>query len=147
MKANFRIFLEHPILGVGKDLSTAYAYDKYTQSELQLGEIARWNYMYKKEGPLGKNVLKSAFCEYIQRLAETGLVGLAVFLAPFFYVILFIIIKIKQLSRSNSKVNYICILVSLIASLVAGFNVGLEIVYCVWVLLGISFALFLDNRM
>ncbi len=140
MKANFRVFLEHPVLGVGSGLQSAYTANSYTEYEANLGEIKRWLEAYKNNGPFGKDVLQSGFNEYVDRLAQTGILGTVAFLAPFLYVI---VRMLKELFRveGHRKIDIGFMLISLISLLVSGINVGLHIVYCVWVILGLSYVI------
>lgn len=142
MKAGMRVFYDNPVLGVGRDLLSAYSVYKYNEIEKKDLEISRWIEMYNKEGPFGKNVLKNAFCEYITRLAETGVVGTFLFVFPFFLALFYLF----KLYFSSYSIDSITVIVALVSTIVSGFNVSLNIVWVIWPILAFAFIL-LRNEM
>lgn len=145
MKANFRVFLEHPIFGVGSGLQSAYAANSYTEFEANLGEIKRWIAAYKKNGPFGKDVLQSGFNEYVDRLAQTGILGTIAFFLPFISVLI-TLLRIMFKVDEKKKIDIGFILMTLVCLLVSGFNVGLHIVYCIWCVLSIAYVIANENK-
>ena len=140
MKANFRVFLENPIFGVGSGLQSAYAANSYTEYESNLSEIERWITAYKNNGPFGKDVLHSGFNEYVDRLAQTGILGATAFFLPFLYVLFKLVKNILNVDESK-KIDMGFMLLTLISLLVSGLNVGLHIVYCIWTILGLAYVI------
>lgn len=134
MKANLRVFEENILFGVGKNLSPAYAFKKYNEDEKTNPEIARWIKMYNKEGPFGKDVLNNAFCEYITRLVETGLLGTFIYILPFIFTLYNLIIKINDIK----SLDCIVLFTALIGALVSGFNVSLNLVWIIWIITACS---------
>lgn len=85
VKATFAIAQAHIFTGVGKGLKSAYMPDYIDSEFAENGEIKLWTkYM------LDQGVLKSSFPNlnhYVDIFAESGLVGLFLFLMPIIYVV------------------------------------------------------------
>lgn len=78
MEADFKIGLSHPLLGVGKGLRNAYIPDYFSEKAFQDSEVKMWFRFREKLG-----LMKFSFPmlgEYTGRFAETGLLGLIIFL-------------------------------------------------------------------
>lgn len=143
IKTNLRIAAQHPVLGVGTGLGTAYMIDNYTETEKSNREVAMWIKNTKKYGVFasGKG-LGSAMNEFITRLAQNGIVGLGVYLLPFVYVIYYLLkIGIKT---NNIDANMLAVI--LISILVSGCNGSVNVIYSIWIFLGISFAMICDRN-
>lgn len=85
MEAEFRIGLDHPVLGVGYSLRQAYIPDYLPEEAFSNHEIQGWLDFQKENG-----IMKSKFPplgDYFVRFAETGLLGLIMFLLPAIYVL------------------------------------------------------------
>ena len=103
-------------------------------------EINDWLYNQKKEG-----ILKAVFPslgEYSTRFAETGCLGLLIFLFP----TIILLIKLRKIIHNDKmcyckRLMYIFYSISFIAIFMAGFGDGLNITYCYWVLLGLGYAM------
>lgn len=137
IKSNLRIASNHIFLGVGKGLTGAYVNDNFTEEEKQNKEINMWVTNQKKEGVLRYGL--GAMNEYVGRFAETGIIGLAIFLFPFIYVVLELLKKLKS-SRDDEQVKILMLLTSLIGVMVAGMNGSLNIFYGTWIILGLCYA-------
>ena len=84
MIADLRIGLDHPILGVGIGLRNAYIPEYLPDKEHLSNETKMWIKNQKKKG-----IMKSGFPklgEYTSRFAETGLIGVVLFLIPPIYI-------------------------------------------------------------
>lgn len=93
MKAHLRVFLEHPLFGVGHDLKDGYVRDRLVQEDLHNEEIRNITKSFNEKGPLGPASYGNVN-HYIYILVNTGLVGLGLYLFPFGYV-LYKVIKLK----------------------------------------------------
>ncbi len=135
MAADFRIGLDHPVLGVGKGLRSSYMPDYFSEKALRNGEVKMWMDFRKKMG-----VIRSGFPnlgEYTSRFSETGLIGLGVFLAP---VIVLLYGLYKKIRESEERFFYIVLGVTICGVLASGIGDGLNITYGYWLLLGLAFA-------
>lgn len=140
LKSNLRIAADHPVLGVGQGLLSAYIVDYYTEDEKKNIEVNMWIKQQKEKGVFSSgNSIGSAMNEYVTRLAQTGIVGLSVFLFPFIWVMKELFSLYKQ-CENNKQIDILLILFSLISSLVAGCNGSVTVIYGTWILLGIAFA-------
>lgn len=81
----------------------------------------------------------NAMNEYVTRLSQTGILGLSVFLLPFIWVIVKLFALYRQ-CENDKQVDILLILFALISSLIAGCNGSLNIIYGIWILLGLAFA-------
>ena len=138
--ANLRIGLNYPLMGVGSNLRHAYITEYLPSMSKNSNEINDWLYNQKKEG-----ILKAVFPslgEYSTRFAETGCLGLLIFLFP----TIILLIKLRKIIHNDKmcyckRLMYIFYSISFIAIFMAGFGDGLNITYCYWVLLGLGYAM------
>lgn len=140
LKSNMRIVADHPLLGIGPGLASAYIADYYTDDEKKNGEVSLWIKNQKERGifAIGYS-MGNAMNEYVTRLSQTGIVGLSVFLFPFIWVIVKLFGLYKQ-CKNDKQIDILLVLFSLISSLVVGCNGSLNVIYGTWILLGIAFA-------
>lgn len=138
MEADFRIGLDHPILGVGRGLRNGYIPHYLSEKGKQNGEVKMWLEYREKLG-----ILKSGFPslgEYTVRFGETGILGLLLFLAPVLFLFFSMIKKIKD-DTFQYKLEYEMFLISLLGIMATGIGDTLNITYCYWVLLGLGYAM------
>ena len=97
-------------------------------------EIAYTRFFTKKSGFPKLN-------EYASLFAETGIIGLVVFLLPGLYLLS----KLKTIILSKNifvnKLPFIMFAISLLGVLASGFSAVLNAFYCYWVLLGLGYAM------
>lgn len=143
IKTNLRIAAQHPLLGVGTGLGTAYMIDNYDDDEKSNGEVAMWIKNTKKYGIFasGKGI-GSAMNEFITRLAQNGVVGLSVYLCPFIIAIY----KLLRIGIKEKNIDAKMLAVILISILVSGCNGSVNIIYSIWIFLGISYAMVYDKK-
>lgn len=138
LKVNLRIFQENPMLGVGKGLAQCYMLDKYTKDEKENREVGDWINRTQKYGVFASGQGQpDAMNEWVSRLAETGIIGVCVFIAPF----IFILYKLFQKYLVESKMDTGFLITTIIGSLVAGCNLSLNIFYGIWIFLGLGYAM------
>ena len=141
MEADFKIGLDHPLLGVGKGLRSSYMPDYFSQKALQNGEVKMWLHFREKLG-----IMRSGFPtlgEYTSRFAESGILGLGIFLLPIFVLMRKLY---KKLKTSTDKMPYIIFTVSFCGILASGIGDTLNITYCYWFLLGLGYAMCFDEQ-
>ena len=136
IKAHFRIGMEHPILGTGTGLNDLYTKNYFNEAEKRNTEVQMWINNQQKSGVLRYPI--GAMNEYLERFSANGLVGLLVFLYPFFWLI-HRIIKLLRTQVYSEKV--IMLFIAIISSLVAGANGSLNVYCVVWLLLGLGYAM------
>lgn len=144
IKSNLRIGMDNIFFGVGKGLTGAYVSDNFTEKEKQNKEVKMWVTNQKKEGVLRYGL--GAMNEYVGRFAETGIIGLIVFLCPFFYI-LYKLFKSLKPSQNNIQIKILLLLTSLIGVMVAGMNGSLNIFYSTWIVLGLCYAAMFNKKL
>lgn len=134
IKSAFRVGLDHPILGVGRGLTAAYMTDYFTDDEKKVGEVKRRIQRQKDIGILTAGM--PILCEYVQRFAESGLVGVIIYFMPLIYLMHSIFRKMKTLQP-----EYLFYGISLTGILASGFSLGFTGTYYYWILLGLGYAM------
>lgn len=140
MEADFKIGLAHPLIGVGKGLRSSYMPDYFSEKAFQNGEVKMWLSFREKLG-----IMRSGFPrlgEYTTRFAESGILGLGIFLLP---IVILLRKLYRKLKMSKDKMPYIAFTVSFCGILAAGIGDSLNITYCYWLLLGLGYAMCFDN--
>lgn len=144
LKAHFRTGMEHPFLGVGRGLASAYVHDHFTAEESENMEVAKWIRDEDEHGPMASGYsIPNALNEFVSRFSSTGVLGVVIFFFPFAYVTICLLRK----WRKNSELTAMFITLALISSVVAGCNGNINVFYSVWLLLGIDYAIvFSDTK-
>jgi hypothetical protein len=140
MLADLKIGLDNPVLGVGSNLRNAYIPHYLPGISKNSGEVKGWIKDQKEKG-----VLRSGFPklgEYTSRFAETGTVGLLLFLLPPVLLLKKMFLKIKT---NNEQLPYIFVMISFCGILISGIGDNINITYCYWILLGIGYAMCLEH--
>ena len=143
MEAELKVWMDHPVLGVGKGLKAAYIPDKLPIDATKSSEVKMWLDRLHANG-----ALKASFpdvSEYTSKLCEIGLLGCLFYYFPVAYLAYFFALF---LWRSRGNRQYLKIqnllffyLISLAGILVGGISTSLNVNYCFGVLLGIGFIL------
>lgn len=137
LKAHFRTGLQHPLLGVGKGLTGVYVADNFTPEEAANGEIPSWIRYQEERGPMAAGYsMPDAMNEFVSRFSSTGILGLGTFLFPFAYVLL----RLLKKWVIRKDLTAMMMMLALISSMMAGCNGSLNLMYAVWLLLGLSYA-------
>lgn len=142
--ANVEIGLHHnPILGVGSGLDAAYFYEKFQNDKN--GEIQRYIKQVKKDGLLQSG--SPVMCDYTSQFMQTGIVGLALFVVPALYV-LFRLLTLFLKSRADGKkpVILLFVIIADIGIAITGFSNTLNITYCYWLMLGLSYSIYFHYK-
>ena len=140
MLADLKIGLDHSLIGVGSGLRNAYIPDYLPEMAKDNGEVKMWIKNQQEKG-----ILRSGFPklgEYTSRFAETGIIGLTLFLVPQFILLRKLYLKITDKSIIiDDKLPYIFFTISLIGIMASGLGDSINITYCYWVLLGLGYAM------
>ncbi len=136
--SHIRVGLQHPLFGVGCGLSSAYVAENFTAKEKKIREVSSWIRYQEKRGPFARGyAVPDAMNEFVSRFSSSGLLGLGVFLFPFGLLAL----KLLKRWRVYKDLEAMFVLLALISSLVAGCNGSLNLIYAVWILLGLGYAM------
>ena len=145
MIADFKIGLNNPLLGVGKELRNAYIPEYLPEISKNNAEVKMWLKNQQRKG-----ILRSGFPklgEYTSRFAETGLIGLTFFLIPPMILLYKLYHKIIQKDFTiNNKLPFVFLTISLIGIMAAGIGDYINITYCYWILLGLGYAMCFGKR-
>lgn len=86
----------------------------------------------------------TALNEYVTILAQSGILGLGVFMFPFLWVITKLLILCRR--RNEKQIDILVILLALISCFVAGCNLSINLFYSIWVVLGIAYAIIYSEK-
>ena len=140
LKADLSIGMSHPVLGVGRSLRNAYIPDNLPEEAFSGEEIQMWIRNQKEKG-----IMRSGFPslgEYSSRFAETGILGLIIYLVPAFLLIYRLLSVISNRSiESRDRLPYAFFLISILGVLASGLGDSINITYAYWLLLGIGYAM------
>lgn len=136
--ADWRIGLANPLLGVGIGLRDAYVPQHFSPASMKNIEIKNWVRFQKEKGILQSTIPK--LCEYSARFAETGIIGLVLFLLPLLQLGRKMV-QTYRFAKHRERESLLVFAMSLLALCAAGFSNTLDINYCYWVLLGLGYAL------
>lgn len=139
LKAHFRMGMESPLLGKGTYLNDSYTKDYFEFAEKENPGVKMWIGNQNKFGTLKYPI--GAMNEYVERFSANGLLGLSAFLFPFGWILY----KLIWLIKKKKCREYVCLLIAVIAALVVGANDSLSVVYGLWLLLGLSYAVVLGQ--
>lgn len=121
---------------MGTTLRQGYLRDKLDQDPGD--EIQKWDKNIDKWG-----ILRGGFAnlgDFTLRFAETGFLGLALFLLPAF-ILLWNYAKVL-VKRSEKAEPYLFIGLSFVGIMATGLGDGLNITFCYWLAMAISFLIF-----
>lgn len=115
--------MKHPLFGVGRGMQHMYIRDNLTEAESNVWEIRLWITKMKEKGPF-----KSGFPilnEFSGQLAQTGVIGLLLFLTPIFYILK----RFVKKPKSFTDWNVICCFIAYIGVIVAMLSNAVTIPY------------------
>ena len=141
--ANAKTGIEHPILGVGGVLTSAYTVHNFNEADLANKEVSMWVKNFQEQGTLRYSL--DSMNEYVSLFANYGSVGLVLFLVPAMYA-LFGLFKRIRLAQGDEVIKIYTILLSLIGTLVAGCNGSLTLLYTYWVVLAFAYAILFEGK-
>jgi hypothetical protein len=145
IKTNFYIGLDHPLLGVGSSLRSAYVKDYLPDDGKNNEEIQMWLNNQQEQGILKFGIPNLS--EYTKRFAETGVLGILMFLImPFILAILLLKNIIKKRSSYLQVCPFVFFFISLTGVVASGLGDSINITYCYWILLGVGYAMCLGGQ-
>ena len=129
--------MEHPVFGVGDQLTSSYTVHNFNEYDLQNKEVQLWVRSFKEQGVLRYGL--DAMNEYVSKFAQYGIVGLLTFLFPLFFILIQLFHKLKH-TYGDERLDTLTVILSLIGSTVAGCNGSLTLLYTYWVILAYAYA-------
>ena len=140
LKADLSIGMNHPVWGVGRSLRNAYIPDYLPEEAFSGSEIQMWIRNQKEKGIMRAGF--PALGEYSSRFAETGILGLIIFLMPAIILVyrLLAVIFYKALEPQN-RLPYVFFLISILGVLASGLGDSINITCAYWLLLGVGYAM------
>ena len=144
LKANIKIGLEYPVLGVGPMLNGAYVVNHFDEYDLESDEVQQWIKAYWEMGPLKHNF--DAMNEYVTVFSTNGFLGLICLFTPFIFGCFKLWKYIDKCIENNRKRKSLCLFISVISSLVAGCNGSLIIIYAIWILLAMVYIILSEQK-
>lgn len=142
LEVSIAIGEDHPLLGVGKSLRNAYVPDYLSEEGRENPEVQYWMKNQKEKG-----IMKSIFPElgeYCTRFAETGIIGLVVYLLPAIFLALMLLRRIRSTEKQQKREQYIFFFISLAGIMASGLGDSMKVTCCYWILMGIGYALVLS---
>lgn len=136
--ADLRLGLAHPLLGIGTGLRDAYIPQFFPDKKFQNVEMKNWVRLQKEKGVLNSTI--PSLCEYSGRFAETGFLGLSIFFAPLFYLVVRMRKKMRELP-ADERDRLFMFGISLFGIGAAGLSTTFYSTYCYWILLGLGYAI------
>lgn len=140
LKADLSIGMSHPVLGVGRSLRNAYISDYLPEEAFSGEEIQMWIRNQKEKG-----IMRSGFPalgEYSSRFAETGILGLIIYLIPAIILIYRLLsITCNKAIESKNRLPYVFFLISILGVLASGLGDSINITCAYWLLLGVGYAM------
>ena len=139
LETDFKIGLDNPILGVGSGLRSWYMPDYFSEKAKANSEVKMWLFFIEKFGGMKYTIPRLG--EFAPRFAETGIMGLLV------YMVLPIVLLwklIKVIIKDNDNLEAISVFIAFCAMIANGIFNGIGVYY--WILLGIGFAMCDKNK-
>lgn len=130
--------LQHPVFGVGIDLSTPYAISNFKEEDLDNGEVRDWAFYIKQDG-----LIKSVFPilnQFSGEIAQYGIPGLIMYLLPVFLILR----RLLKLLKKGLNVEIACTFIAYIGTFIAMFSNVAFFTY--YILTGVMLALLYDKR-
>lgn len=140
IKTDIKLGLSHPVLGVGSFLRSAYYPDYLPNDAFSNKEIQRVLHYQKTMGIMKFGMARLG--EYTTRLAETGILGLLVFLFPFGYLGKKLGANLLQKNMPDEdRIMYAFFTISFIGVLASWLSDSMYIIYSMWILLPLGYAM------
>ncbi len=145
IKSDLRIWQDHWLVGVGSGMKAAYVPAYLTKEEAAVPEVKMWVDLQNKNGVLKTPI--DCVSEYTNRLAETGILGIIIYLLPVF-LLMVMLAKRRSLIYNDAtlQLRLLPILTAIIGVLASGFSGMMTTVHSLWILLGMGYAYVLYKR-
>lgn len=143
MLADVQTGIDHPLLGVGTGLRDIYILKLLNSDKSLNSEVKSWVDLMEQNGIAKQRFPKLG--EYTSRFAETGILGLILYLFPTLFLIYKFGKKIYKKKYGNDYLILItCLSISLMGGLGAQIGDTVNVSYFFWVLLGCSYSVLYD---
>lgn len=139
LEASIAIGKDYPLLGVGKSLRNAYIPDYLSTEGKANSEVQYWIKNQEEKG-----IMKSGFPalgEYSTRFAETGVLGLCIYLLPAAFLAWRLLKRICLSGDREEREKCIFFFISLSGVIASGLGDNLSITCAYWILMGLGYAL------
>lgn len=139
IKSDLRIWQDHWLVGVGSGMKAAYVPEYLTKEETAVPEVKMWVDFQKENGVLKMPI--DCISEYTNRLAETGILGLMIYLLPVF-LLMVMLVKKRKLIYSDVRLQFglLPIVTAIAGVLASGFSGMMTTFHLLWILLGMGYA-------
>lgn len=135
--------MDHPLLGVGPELSPAYNLQYVTADEMQDREVHKTVIEMKNRGIISGTYNMSAQNEFAQRFSENGILGLIIFCFPFLYILWHLFLLIIQYRNHISESHFLLwAFIAVFAGFISGANGYAVMMYNVWPILGLAYSIY-----
>lgn len=142
LEASIAIGKDYPLLGVGKSLRNAYIPDYLSTEGKANSEVQYWMKNQEEKG-----IMKSGFPalgEYSTRFAETGVLGLVIYLLPAAFLAWRLLKRICLSGDREEREKCIFFFISLSGVIASGLGDNLSITCAYWILMGLGYALIIS---
>lgn len=144
LEADIAIGKDYPLLGVGKSLRNAYIPDYLSTEGKANSEVQYWIKNQEEKG-----IMKSGFPalgEYSTRFAETGVLGLVIYLLPAAFLAWRLLKRIYLSGNREEREKCIFFFISLSGVMASGLGDNLSITCAYWILMGLGYAMILSSH-
>lgn len=145
IKTNIKMGMDHPILGVGYSLRTAYIPKYMPEEGTRTVEMHGFLTGLKKNGIMKTSI--PMLSEFTGKFSEIGFVGLFWYLIPPMYLMYLLIKNIfEHKSDPTKQIQYACVLIALIGLFISGIFETINNGYTYWIIMGIGYAICLGKE-
>ena len=116
VRATFLTGIQHPIFGVGRELSTAYVTANFTKEDLKNPEVRGWSNFVKRDGAFKSPI--PVLNELSIEIAQYGIPGLFMYLLPVFYILK----RLLKLTKKELSAEIACATIAYLGLLAAMFS-------------------------
>ena len=145
--SRMKIWLDHPVLGVGKELSGYYLLEKAEEYPYYNSEIDNWCTLQREEGAL-TNVF-SGLDIYSQILAYGGVFGFLIEIGPLVLILILLLISFisnRRKRNDEGAAAAVVLLSAIVAVLIFGVSNSLSTVPLYYVVTGIAIGVIMKDR-
>ncbi len=145
IKSDLRIWQDHWLVGVGSGMKAAYVPVYLTKEEASVPEVKMWVGLQNQNGVLKTPI--GCISEYTNRLAETGILGIIIYLLPVLCLMV-MLVKRRLLIYNDAmlQLRLLPILTAIIGVLASGFSGMITTFHSLWILLGMGYAYVLSRK-
>lgn len=113
IRATFLTGFQHPLFGVGMNLTSAYVNDNLTEEDLMNEEVRNWSKYMREDGAIKSPI--PVLNQFSNEIAYFGIPGLVLYILP----MVFILQRLIKLLKSGLNLEIACVSIAYMSSLVA----------------------------